>query len=100
MIIILLYILYNKMSLNHLLNQNSPNPWANPRFNSLQLDNGLNMTNSNINNVNDINGIPFNGLVNSAKSIIIWRPGALLPKVENIYRDWSGIISVKSAILE
>lgn len=88
------------MSLNKFTSQLNKNDWANARFNSLVLDNNLDMKNSNINQVNEINGVPFSGIVNSAKSKIIWRPGALFPKVENIYRDWSGLISVKSAILE
>lgn len=88
------------MSLNHLLSQVVENKWANPRFNSLNLDNGLNMLNSNISNVNEINGVPFSDVVNSAKSEIIWNPSQVLPKVENSYKNWSGVVSVQTAISE
>src|SRR6478736_1849994 len=85
------------MSLNHLVSQIAENKTLNPRFNSLVLDNGVDLKNSDIKNVGLINGIPFGGLVVKPESIIIYRQGSG-PHVPltNVYGTWS---EVKNVIL-
>ncbi len=83
------------MSLNHLLSQIKENKTLNPRFNSLTLDNGVDMKNSGISNVSTINGIPFSGIIVKPESIIIYRQGSgsHVP-LTNVYGSWNEIKNV------
>ncbi len=83
------------MSLNKLIFPSAENKFLNPRFNSAVINNGIDMKNSNINNVGDINGIPVGSLTSKSSSIIIYRQGNGPHIVlTNVYGTWAEVKTV------
>lgn len=81
------------MSLNKFTFQDIAQPYLNPRFNSLFIDNGLDMNNSGISNVSTINGqIPIFGNSDPNPVNIIYKPGSITPPDTNILTTWNAVV--------
>lgn len=80
--------------MDQLTSQALPNPWFNPRFNSLMLDSGADLKGSNLVGVGLIDGVPASTLAGAVRSTIIYRPGgALPPPPTNVLVNWSDVVN-------
>lgn len=83
------------MSLNKFTSQLVPQPYLNPRFNSMKLDAGADFSGSSIVDLLDINGVPVDSLIGMAqRAAIIYRPGAPQPPAPtNIITTWAAVVA-------